>query len=238
MLLRPASINKEVVINGIIFEGECIRFSNEVKNVGVWIDKNLTMDKHINFIVSHCYKILKDIGRIKKCLQKSHLEKIVHAVISSRLDYCNSLFANISKNNLCKLQKVQNSAAKLILGKRRRDSASSALRQLHWLNIESRITFKLLLIVHKVLRGRCSTNLSLEYKGFNGRPDDYLKLRTPNFKTVHGTRVFAFNGSRLWNTLPAHIRAEEDIDEFKRRIKTLLFDGHNRFKQIAYKYKS
>ena len=238
MLLRPASLNKEVIINGIIFEGDCIRFSNEVKNVGVWIDKNLIMDKHINFIVSHCYKILKDIGRIKKCLQQSHLENLVHAVVSSRLDYCNSLFANIGKSNLQKLQKVQNSAAKLILGKRRRDSASTALRELHWLNIESRITFKLLLLVHKVLRGRCSSNLSLEYKGFNGRPEDYLKLRTPNFKTVYGTRVFAFNGSRLWNALPTHIRAEEDIDEYKRRIKTLLFDGHNQLKQIAYKYKS
>ena len=152
--------------------------------------------------------------------------------------FSSSLFANIGKNNLYKLQKVQNSAAKLILGKRRRDSASSALRELHWLNIESRITFKLLLLVHKVLRGKCSTNLSLEYKGFNGRADDYLKLHTPNFKTSYGTRVFAFNGSRLWNALPEDIRVEEDIDEYKRRIKTLLFDGHDRFKQLAYKYKS
>ncbi len=236
LLLCPSSLNKEVIINGIIFEGECIRFSKEVKNVGVCIDRNLTMDKHINFIVSHCYKILKDIGRIKKCLHQDHLEGLVHAVISSRLDYCNSLFVNISKDNLNKLQKLQNAAAKLILGKRRRDSASAALKQIHWLNVEARITFKVLLLVHKVLREKCSENLSLQYKRFNGRPDDYLMLHTPNVKTVYGTRLFEYNGSRLWNALPCYIRAEEDVEKYKKMIKTLLFDGHGELKRKAFKY--
>ena len=238
LLLRPSSLNREVIINGVIFEGECIRFSTEVKNVGVWIDKNLNMDKHINHIVSHCYKILKDIGRIKKCLQQDHLERIVHAVISSRLDYCNSLFMNINKDNTYKLQKVQNAAAKLILGKRRRDSASLVLKQLHWLNVEARITFKLLLIVYKVLRGKCSNNLNLQYKSFNGRPDDYLLLRTPTFKTSYGSRIFEFNGSRLWNALPTCVRAEEDIEQYKKKLKTLLFEGCNELKKRAFKYKS
>ena len=74
-------------VNGVIFENQTIRFSTEVKNVGVWLDKNLRMDKHVNHITSHCYKNFKDIGRIKKCLQQSHLERLVHAVITSHLDY-------------------------------------------------------------------------------------------------------------------------------------------------------
>ena len=143
---------------------------------------------------------------------------------------------NISKHNIQKLQKLQNSAAKLILGKRRRDSATEARRELHWLNIEARVTFKILLIVHKLLRGKCSSNLSLRYKNFNGRPDDYLKLHTPNFRTAYGTRVFEYNGSRLWNSLPLNIRAEEDTVKFKAMIKTLLFDGHEKLKQDAFKY--
>ena len=88
-LLRPSSLNNEVKINGILYDGQCIRFSSEVKNVGVWIDQNLTMDVHINKIVSHCYKILRDINGIKKYLNRTLLERLVHAVITSRLDYCN-----------------------------------------------------------------------------------------------------------------------------------------------------
>ena len=144
------------IINGVIYQDQCIRFSNVVKNVGVQIDQNLEMDKHINSLVSHCYKILRDISRIKKYLRKDDIEQLVHAVITGRLDYCNSLFVNISRDNLFKMQKAQNAAGRLILGKRRRDSARLILRELHWLNVEARITFKILLLVFKVIRGMCN----------------------------------------------------------------------------------
>ena len=106
-LFRPSSLNNEVVINGVFIEEQCIRFSKEVKNVGVWLDQNLTLDAHINIVVSHCCKILRDISRIKKYLQKSHLERLVHAIITHRLDYCNSLFVNVGRDNLYKLQKFR-----------------------------------------------------------------------------------------------------------------------------------
>ena len=141
---------------------------------------------------------------------------------------------NISKDNLYKLQKVQNTAARLILGRRRRDSAKAALRELHWLNVDARITFKLLLLVFKVLRGKC--NMPLTYKGFNGRPEDYLLLHTPNFKTKYGQRLFEYNGSRLWNALPLDIRTEENIELYKSKIKTILFEGNEQFKRSAMKY--
>ena len=236
MLLRPSSLNNEVIVNGIFIEGQCIRFSDEVKNVGVWLDKNLTMNKHVNNIVSHCYKILRNISRIKKYLQQTHIERLVHAVVTSRLDYCNCLFINISKENLKKLQKVQNAAARLVLGKRRRDSATLALRELHWLNIEARIMFKILLLVYKVVRGQFKMKLS--YKSFNGRPDEYLMLETPNFQTKYGKRLFEYNGSRMWNALPVHLRCEEDIDRFKTAVKTLLFTSHEQFKRTAFKYRT
>ena len=235
LLFRPSSLNKEVIIRGVFFEEQCIRFSEKVKNVGVGLDSNLCMDKHVNNLVGHCYKILRDIGRIKKYLPRSQLETLVHAVIANRLDYCNSLLVNISKENLFKLQKVQNSAARLILGKRRRDSGKQALRELHWLNIDARITFKILLLVFKVLRGMC-VNMSLRYKNFNGRPNDYLMLDTPNFKTKYGKRIFEYNGSRLWNALPVSMRSEDDIEKFKRLLKTLLFDGNDELKRKAFKY--
>ena len=68
LLLYPPTLCKEVKIKGVLLGDQCIRFSEKVKNVGVTIDCNLTMDKHVNSVVSHCYKILEDIGRIKKHL--------------------------------------------------------------------------------------------------------------------------------------------------------------------------
>ena len=235
ILFRPSNLNKEVLIKGVFFEGQCIRFSNMVKNVGVWLDNNLDLNKHVNSIVSHCYKILRDIGRIKKYVTNNQLETLVHAVISSCLDYCNCLLVNINKENLFKLQKVQNSAARLILGIGRRQSAKDALRKLHWLDVDSRITFKILLIVFKVITGMC-TSVSLTYKSFNGREQDFLMLETPAFKTKYGKRVFEYNGSRLWNALPLNVRCIDNIDVYKKTIKTLLFNGNNEIKRKAFKY--
>ena len=169
-----------------------------------------------------------------KYLQRKDLEQMVHAVVIFRLDYCNSLFVNLNKEQLYKLQKVQNSAARLILWKRRRDSAKLALYELHWLNIEARITFKILLLMYKVIRGMC--NMTLTYKNFNGRPSDYLMLETPNFKTKYGRRTFEYNGSRLWNALPLNIRVVEEVEVFKKLVKTLLFTQYNELMREAFKY--
>ena len=97
LLCPPSSLNSEIIIRGIIYNDQCIRFSSEVKNVGVILDQNLQMDFRINHITSHCYKILKDIGRISNSLEQQHIEQLVHSVISSRLDYCNCVFMNINK---------------------------------------------------------------------------------------------------------------------------------------------
>ena len=236
LLLFPDSLRKEVMIRGVIFDGQCIRFSNCVKNVGVWIDQNLNLKKHVNNIVSHSFKILKDVGRIKKNLTKSHLKNLVHAVISSRLDYCNGILINIEKQVLYKLQKVQNAAARLILGRRRRESAKMALHELHWLNVEARIVYKVLLLVFKWKIGVASENLQLKYKSFYGRESDFLMLETPHFKTKYGKRTFRYNGPRLWNALSEPMRREKDIAIFKKDLKTLLFVGCEELKKRAYMY--
>ena len=197
---------------------------------------NLNLDSHINFIVSHCYKILKDIGRIKKNLQRAHIENLVHAVIASRLDYCNSLLMNISKVNLSKLQKLQNAAARLVLGKRRKESGSDAPRELHWLNVDARMIFKTILIVYKVIRGVCSDGIKLNFQQVDGRRGDALLLETPHFKTKYRKRIFAYNGTRLWNALPIDIRKETNMEEFKKRLKTILFDGCDKLKMDAFKF--
>ena len=80
--------------------------------------------------------------------------------------------------------------------------------------------------------------MKLTYKTFNGRPDDYLLLDTPNFKTKYGRRLFEFNGSRWWNALPVHIRSEEDVEKYKKLVKTLLFTNHDKLKRTAFKYQT
>ena len=161
---------------------------------------------------------------------------LVHSVVSSRLDYCNSLLINISKSNLYKLQKVQNAAARLVVRRRKHESISYVIRKLHWLRVESRIIFKILLLVHKVVTGHCSANLRIKYKTHCCRPQEHLMLETKHVNSKHGQRTFDYVGPRLWNALPVHIRSEEDVGKFKGLLKTLLFDGTEDLKKHAFKY--
>ena len=208
----------------------------EVKNVGVWLDCEMKMDKHVNKIVAHCFKLIKDIGRIRNILSVKHTEMLVHAVVTSRLDYCNSLLFNISKSNLKKLQRVQNAAARVVARKGKRHSISKIFKELHWLKVESRILFKLLLIVYKCVTGQCSKNLKVQYKSHNCRPEDYLLLAMKRVNTKYGKRTFDYLAPKLWNALPLHVRMEEKIDTFKKQVKTLLFEGTEDFKKKAFKY--
>ena len=78
--------------------------------------------------------------------------------------------------------------------------------------------------------------MSLSYEGFNGRPEDYLLLQTPHFKTKYGRRTFEYNGSRLWNALPLNIRSEDNIEVYKKKVKTMLFEGNEELKRTAFRY--
>ena len=237
LLMFPKALRDKIIVQGTMIGEQCIRFSKVVKNVGVTIDEMLTLDTHVNNVVSHCYKLLKDIGKIRNVISGKQTEMLVHSVISSRLDYCNSLFFNMSKSNLYKLQKVQNAAARLVARKRKREGISAVMKELHWLQVEARIIFKILLIVYKCINGICSNNLSqkLKYKKFMCRPEDYLQLETTKVSTKYGRRTFAYAGPRLWNALPLKTRTEEKIESFKVQVKTLLFTDTEGFKKKAFR---
>ena len=222
-LFHPKGLENQVIIKGTHFDNQCIRFTPVVKNIGVWLDQHLNMEHHINKIVSKCYQLLKNVCRIRKVLSFENTEILVHTVISSRIDYCNSLYINIEKKHIFKLQKVQNSAARIIKLKNRRHSATSLLNELHWLLIQSRIVFKYLLLVFKYAKGLSSGTMQLTYTQYNCRPCNYLQLNETSIKTKYGKCTFEYVAPKLWNKLPAEIRMIDEISSFKQKIKTFLF---------------
>ena len=72
------------------------------------------------------------------------------AIVSFRLDYCNVFLASMSGLNLDKLHRVQNCLAQLVTGTRRRHHIKLVLKELHWLPIRARMSFRIMTLVHKV----------------------------------------------------------------------------------------
>ena len=83
ILFLPQHLKGVHSINGCFFpDGNCVRFSNSVKNLGFILDKYLNMNVYVDHVVSHCYKLLSDIGKIRNLLSDKHTEMLVHAVVN------------------------------------------------------------------------------------------------------------------------------------------------------------
>jgi hypothetical protein len=124
--------------------------SQSVKNQGVILDPQLTMNDEIISVYRKSYFHISCIARIRKYLSRSSAVQIVHAFVTPTLDYGNSLLVGLPAKRLLKLQRVQNSAARFVYGVRDVESISAVLKSLYWLPIESRIVFEIAMFTYTV----------------------------------------------------------------------------------------
>ena len=128
-----------------------------------------------------------------------------------------------------KIQRIQNTAARIIEGSSHRSPIAPLLQKLHWLPIEKRIKFKIILLTFKLLSGSAPsylTDLIHTYVPSRSlRSENQHLLQVPRFTTEHyGKRSFAVLAPTLWNNiLPLCIRTEPSISVFISKLKTHLF---------------
>ena len=168
------------------------------RNLGTWFDSNLNMGMAINKTCSSAFYYLYNIRRIRKYLSKDNAVALVHAFITSRIDYCNSPYYGLPNYQLHKLQRVLNSSARLVHCASRFCHITPLLREMHWLPVRMRIEFKLLLITFKMLKGLAPQYLSelifvLPPSNYNlRRNNNGILLSTSKFKSKKtlGDRAF------------------------------------------------
>ena len=235
MLFCPPSCKNVPKISGVFVDGCCIRFQNNpVKLLGVNLDTHLTFDCHVNQLVSECYYHLKNVGKIRRYLTVKDAEKLIHALISSKFDYSNALFHGIKASSLKKLQKVQNYAARLVHQLPRQQPVNSeVLHDLHWLSVERRIVYKMLLLVHKFFIGIAPRYFA---EILIVKDDIERLLSTPFMNTVPGRQSFSYASPRFWNCLPKDIRMICETNKFKQSVKTVLFTNRNNILQAVNMY--
>ena len=189
----------------------------------------MDMVPHINRSVKGIYYQLRRISRIRPNLDKRTCITVVHALVTSRIDYHNGLLANLPKAKIRPLELAQHNAACMIMGVRKYDHVSPILRSLHWLHVDKRIVYKLLLTVYKVIHGisqpQYLTNfLTIHQPARALRSGDMpLQLVKPKVNKCVGERAFAYAGPHLWNMLPVSLRTIPKLVQFKKALKTHLF---------------
>lgn len=221
-----------LVDTGVTLRSATVSSSSTVVDLGVHLDDQLTMAAHVAHLSQVCYFQLRQLRSIRRFLSADATKTLVQALVTSRLDYGNSLLYKISEGLLAKVQRIQNAAARLVVvGVRRRDHIAPVLRQLHWLPIRQRVTFKIATLVYKCLHGlappylarHCIPVATLEGRR-SLRSAAGNKLFEPRTHTVRaGARPFAVCGPVVWNGLPPGLRADgHSLASFRRGLKTFL----------------
>ena len=159
----------------------------------------MSLDKQINSICKSAFFHLKNIGSIRNMLTDDACSQLIHSLVTVRIDYCNSLLYGMPDSTLFRLQKVLNTAARILKKIPKFSHITDIPKDLHWLPIRQRITFKILLLTYRP----CHPG--------------------PRLKT-YGEKCFQFAGPKEWNNLPLLIRESPSIYIFKSRLKTYLFN--------------
>ena len=125
--------------------------SSRVRDLCVVFDQYLTFHDHISGICRSTHFHLRSIGSIRNLLTFDATAQLIHALITTRLDFCNNILYNLLNNKIERLQRTQNQAARMLKRIPRRNHITPILRELHWLKIHDIIIWKILLLTHKAV---------------------------------------------------------------------------------------
>ena len=148
----------------------------------------------------------------------------------SHLDYSNAILIGLPKHEINRLQRVQVLAARAVLGRKAHESSTRRLKQLHWLPIHLRIEHKVLTLVFKALKGTAPQYLKDMLKlsksvSLLRSNNMYMKLDIPRVKRESfANRPFSVMGPRLWNDIPNDLKQCINVETFKKKLKTFLFN--------------
>ncbi len=199
-----------------------------VRNLGVTFDCDFNFRQHISQTCRCCFDHIRDLRRIRRHMSLSVAKTIATALVSSRLDYCNSLLHNIAIKNIAKLQRVQNCLARVVTQSPRFSRSVPLLKSLHWLPVRYRIMFKICTITYQALSSKqpsyLHSMLTPARQTRQLRSSSSKLLSVPRVKTKAGTRAFSAAAPTIWNSLPVNIKSAENIVTFRRHLKTYLFN--------------
>ena len=202
-----------------------------VRDLGIYLDSDLLMRTHVAKTVSSCFAVLRQIRSIRRSVTKSVLQTLVVALVLTKLDYGCATLAGLPASQLDRLQSVLNAAARLIHGLRKYDHVTPLLKELHWLRVPERITFRLSVLAYRCQHNAAPNYLAAQLNAVSNvgyrqrlRSSSTTTLDVP--RTEHSTigdRAFSVSAARSWNSLSAAVQSSESLDIFRRRLKTELF---------------
>ena len=228
LLVGTPQQRSKLTAMSVSFCGTALTPSDSCRNLGVVFDSDLSFKKHISNVCRLSFYHIRQLRQIRSSLDTNSAIILANALVSSKLDYCNSLYYNLPACSLKRLQVVQNALARVVVPSvKRSHHISPTLRQLHWLPIKQRIDYKIASLTFKTLHFNQPSYLAdllvTETPSRSLRSFSLNKLKIPFIKSKHGQCAFSFSAPTIWNSLPPHLRMCTSITTFHALLKTFLF---------------
>ena len=194
-------------LTNLSLSNDIIPVSSSARNLGFIFDSDMSFSDQISSVSKSCHFHIRDIRRIRHLLPFSTATALANSLVSSKLDYCNSLYSGISQTNLNKLQRIQNSLARVITNTSKYQHITPTLKKLHWLPIRQRIDYKICLLTYKTLTNKQPTylynSLSFPSHSVSTRSSDSLVLSIPYVRSSLGKRAFSVIGPTTLEFTPS-----------------------------------
>ena len=185
----------------------------------------MKLDYHISSLYKSTYFHLRNIGGIRNILFNDACAQLIHSLVTVRQDYCNSILYGMPDNSLYRLQKTQNTTARIWARLPRFSHISATLFDLHRLPIRYRITFKMCILTYHRTAPSYLCDLIVQYVNTRSlRSNDKCLIEPCKTRLrSYGERCFKYAGPQEWNKLPIYIRKSSTRSIFKTQLKTYLF---------------
>jgi len=194
-----------------------------VRNLGIYIDSDLSMKSHISKAVSNCFAALRRLRSIRRLVSQPVLLSLVTSLIITRLDYGSATLAGLPGHLLDSLQSVLNAAARLVCYAQKYDHVTHLLRDLHWLQVPERMQFRLAVLVFRcrnnmappfLLRDLQWTDKAELLRRLWSDSQQRLIIPRMRLRTI-GDRSFHVTAARAWNSLPTSVTTATSLASFK-----------------------
>ena len=192
-------ITHQININGVSAQS-----ADDIRYLGAWMDKHLSLKHLVKLKCKVAMFNLIRIKRLRSYLTESTCNILVMSLVMSHIDYANSILMKLPDCVLGQMQRVQDIAAKIVMGKSKYDSSTQYCKALHWLPIKAHIEHKLLTLVHKCVHGEAPEYLKVlineqksNRQGLRSA-NEYKKLSVPcTRRSTFADRAFSVNGPKM-----------------------------------------
>ena len=205
------------------FLGQELKPVASAKDLGIILDSNLNFNDHVTSLSSSLLSTLCQVNRVRHLFSREILNTILNSLVFSKLFYCSTVWSGTSKDNVHKLQLLQNFAARILTNTKKFDHISPILNELGWLTIEELLNLRDVIMIYKCINGLAPNYLSSKlYKrsdthAYNTRLKEHFSL--PLCRTSIAQRNFYYRALKSWNKLSVATRNSSSLAQFKRSAR-------------------